>query len=273
MGTVNHLLRERAPLTEDGWRLLDGEAKDVLQATLGARKLIDVGEPLGWSHSAHNLGRTRPLRGRLVEGVEAAQRRVLPLVELRARFRVSRTELDDASRGADDLDLDELDAAARRIAAAENTAVLHGWEAAGIDGVTGASPHRSMALPDNVSDLPHVIARAVERLRAAGVGGPYGLALSPEEHTRVVETTEHGGYLLLDHLRRILEGPVVRAPGVRGAVALSLRGDDYVLALGEDLSLGYLSHDADRVTLYLEETLAFHVASPEAGIWLPREAS
>ena len=84
-----------------------------------------------------------------------------------------------------------------------------------------------------------------------------------------METAEHGGYLLLDHLRRILEGPLVRAPGVEGAVVISLRCDDYLLSLGQDLSLGYLSHDSNHVTLYLEETLAFHVASPEAGIWLP----
>lgn len=267
---MNHLLRDRAPITEDGWRLIDAEAKDVLQATLGARRLLEVGPPLGWSHSAHNLGRVTHLPEGPVDGVEAAQRRVLPLVELRARFTVSRRELDAASRGADDLDLDALDTAAGRIAAAENATVLHGWEAAGLEGVTAASLHRAIPLPDALADLPHAVARAVERMRSAGVGGPYGLALSPEEHTRVVETTEHGGYLLLDHLRRILEGPVVRAPGVRGAVAVSLRGDDHVLALGEDLSLGYLSHDADQVTLYLEETLAFHVASREAGIWLPR---
>lgn len=269
---MNHLLRERAPITEDGWRLLDAQAKEVLQATLGARKLFDVGEPRGWSHSAHSLGRVTRLAGGPAEGVEAAQRRVLPMVELRARFTVSRAELDDAGRGADDLDLAQLDAAARRIAAAENAIVLHGWEGASVEGVTAASSHPSMALPAALTDLPHAVARAVERLRSAGVDGPYGLALSPDEHTRVVETTEHGGYLLLDHLRRILEGPVVRAPGVRGAVAVSLRGGDYVLTLGEDLSLGYLSHDAGQVTLYLEETLAFHVASPEAGIWLPREA-
>ena len=175
---MNHLLRERAPITEDGWRLLDGEAKNVLQTTLGARKLLDVGEPLGWSYSAHNLGRVSPLAPGPIEGVEAAQRRVQPLVELRARFTVSRTELDDASRGADDLDLEDLDAAARRIAAADNATVLHGWAAAAIEGVTKASPYPPIALPDAMADLPHSIARAVERLRSAGVNGPYGLALS-----------------------------------------------------------------------------------------------
>ena len=40
------------------------------------------------------------------------------------------------------------------------------------------------------------------------------------------------GYLLLDHLRQILGGPVVWAPGVEGGVVLSLRGGDFVLDCG-----------------------------------------
>ena len=268
---MNHLLRERAPITSDAWTLLDAEAKDVLRTSLGARKLLDVGDPLGWSHSSVSLGRVTPLPAAPAEGVEAAQRRVLPLVELRCGFEVSLRELQDASRGADDLDLDELDRAATQIASAENAILFHGWQAAGIDGVTGAASHAPIPLPNAFDQFPNAVARAVERLRSAGVDGAYGLALAPAEHTGVVETTEHGGYPLFDHLRRILEGPIVRAPGVEGAVVVSLRGGDYVLQLGEDLSLGYVSDDASTVRLYLEETLAFHVANPEAGIWLPRQ--
>lgn len=204
--------------------------------------------------------------------MEAAQRRVLPLVELRSRFEISLDELRDAERGARDLDLDALDAAATRIATAENAALLHGWPAAGIAGVTGASGPAPVSLPDAFGDYPNVVARAVETLREGGVDGPYGLALGADEHTGVVETTEHGGYPLFEHLRHILDGPIVRAPGVQGAIVLSLRGGDYMFELGEDLSLGYRSHDAQAVTLYLEETFVFHVASPEAGIWLRRPA-
>ena len=102
----------------------------------------------------------------------------------------------------------------------------------------------------------------------AGVSGPYGLALGPEEYTGVVETTEHGGLIVLEHLRQILGGPIVWAPGVAGAVVLSMRGGDFLFESGEDLSIGYSHHDADVVHLYLEESFSFRVATPEAAVTL-----
>jgi uncharacterized linocin/CFP29 family protein len=110
--------------------------------------------------------------------------------------------------------------------------------------------------------------RAIDRLLGSGVGGPFGLALGREQYTRVVETAEHGGYPLLNHLRKILEGPIAWAPGVNGAVVLSLRGGDFVFDSGQDTSVGYDSHDADTVRLYLEESFSFHVATPEAALAL-----
>ena len=110
---------------------------------------------------------------------------------------------------------------------------------------------------------------AVDALRVAGVDGPYGLALGPEAHTRVLETSEHGGYPLLEHLRQILGGPIVWAPAVEGAAVLSMRGGDFLFDSGEDLSIGYESHDADAVELYLEESFSFMVATPEAAVPLP----
>ena len=38
---MSHLLREQAPITEKGWRLLDEEAQERLRPTLAARKLVD----------------------------------------------------------------------------------------------------------------------------------------------------------------------------------------------------------------------------------------
>ncbi len=53
------------------------------------------------------------------------------------------------------------------------------------------------------------MAKAVELLLQSGIAGPYGLALGPDDCTAVIETSEHGGYPLLDHLRKILGGPIV----------------------------------------------------------------
>ena len=82
----------------------------------------------------------------------------------------------------------------------------------------------------------------------------------------MVETAEHGGYPLLDHLHKILEGPIVWSPGVKGAVVLSLRGGDFLFESGQDLSVGYERHDQQAVHLYLEESFSFVVATCEAAV-------
>jgi uncharacterized linocin/CFP29 family protein len=265
---VNHLLRGVAPISDAGWELLDEEARERLTAALAARKLVDFSGPRGWEHAASVLGRVSDLDASPVDGVRAAQRRVLPLVELRREFSLSRSELRDADRGAPDADLGPLDEAASSVARAENIAVFHGFGEAGITGITQASPHEAIPLGDDFDAYPARVAQAVELLLEAGISGPYGLALGPESYTGVIESTEHGGILVLDHLRKILGGPIVWAPGVRCAVVLSVRGGDFLFESGQDLSLGYESHDGDAVNLYLEESFSFRVATAEAAVAL-----
>jgi uncharacterized linocin/CFP29 family protein len=264
---VNHLLRSNAPISDAGWELLDREARERLVPALAARRLVDFSGPLGWEHSATNLGRTSPVAGAPCEGVGGLQRRVLPLVEARADFELPRSELQDADRGADDSDLGPLDRAAHQIAVAENVAVFHGWDGA-ITGISEASPHEQVKLGTAAEQYPSAVAVAVERLLSSGISGPYGLALGREQYRLVVETAEHGGYPLLEHLRKIVEGPIVWAPGVNGAVVLSLRGGDFVFESGQDVSIGYDSHDGEVVRLYLQQSFSFHVATPEAAVAL-----
>jgi uncharacterized linocin/CFP29 family protein len=265
---MNHLLRALAPISDSGWKLLDQEARERLEPALAARRLVDFSGPHGWEHSATNLGRTTPLAAAPCEGVSGLQRRVLPLVEVRADFEISRAELRDADRGAEDADLESLDRAAHQIAVAENTAVFHGWHGA-LTGIGEASPHEPLPLggpPDRA--YPHRVAAAVQQLLHSGIRGPYGLALGGEQYREVARTAEHGGYPLLEHLRKILEGPIVWAPGVGGALVLSLRGGDFRFESGQDLSIGYEGHDSDMVRLYLEESFSFQVATPEAAVML-----
>jgi uncharacterized linocin/CFP29 family protein len=192
----------------------------------------------------------------------------MPLVELRAEFEVAIAELDDAARGALDVDLSKLDDAARHIAVAENVSVFHGYPAAGIRGITESSSHDAIDLGGEAVRYPNAVATATDRLRQSGIGGPYGLAIGPESYTRIVETTEHGGFLLFEHLREILGGPLVWAPGVEGGIVVSLRGGDFLFESGQDFSVGFLRSDAQRVTLYLEESFSFRVVEPDAAVAL-----
>jgi uncharacterized linocin/CFP29 family protein len=255
----NHLLRSHAPISDGNWKLLDDEARERLAAALAARKVVDFLGPFGWEYSATNLGRVAGVAKTPCDGVTALQRRVLPLAELRADFAIQRSELRDDDRGAEDADLEPLDKAAHQMAVAENKAVFHGWTEAGIVGISEASPHQGLQLGEEADSYPRPVARAVEHLLQSGIEGPYALALGSDEFTRVAESAEHGGYPLRDHLRKILEGPMVWAPGLSGGVVLSMRGGDFLFESGQDLSIG-------EVRFYLEQSFSFHVATPEAAV-------
>jgi len=272
---VNHLLRGHAPITDEAWKQIDEEATQALVPRLGGRKLVDFDGPLGWGHSATDLGRVSGSADGPADGVKLRTRQVLPVVELRADFTVSRAELEALDRGAVDTDFDSLNDAARNIAVAENAAIFHGLAEVGIKGMAEASSHDPIPLGDNgFSDYPEHIAKAIEVILSSGVEGPYGVALSPECYTGVVESAERGGYPLLSHIRKIMQesgdGPLVWAPGLDGVVVASLRGGDFLFESGQDLSIGYDSHDAEQVNLYVEESFTFRVATPEAAVALPK---
>jgi uncharacterized linocin/CFP29 family protein len=262
---VNHLFRELAPITAEGWTAIEDEASSALRTYLTGRKLVEFTGPLGWEESAVDVGRVETVKSPHAD-VGASKRVVQPLVELRTDFTVSRAELDAIERGSRSPDLDSVRDAAIRLAEAEDKAIFHGFGAAGIQGISEAAEHTAIPIPDDYEEYPSAVASAVAKLRAGGVDGPYAIALGPRCYTGVIETTEHGGYLVFDHLRKILGGPIVWAPGVDGAVVVSLRGGDFLFESGQDLSLGYDSHDAAEVRLYLEESFSFRVATEEAAV-------
>ncbi len=265
---MNHLLRELAPVTDGAWAQIENEARRALTNFLTARKVVDFSGPGGWEHSALGLGRVTDPQEGPTEGVESRLRLVQPLAELRTPFTVSRQEIAAVERGAPDADWDPVIDAARRAALAEDRLVFRGFPAAGVRGIVETSPHEPITINEDYDRYPNHVAQAVETLKRAGVTGPYAIALGPRCYTGVIETTQHGGYPVLEHLRMILEGPVIWAPAVDGAVVISQRAGDFELVVGQDLSIGYLEHDRESVTLYLEESLTFRAAGPEAAIAL-----
>lgn len=264
---MNHLLREKAPITDAGWAAIDSEATAALKEVLAGRRLLDVTAPKGWEHSAEPTGRTRHI-GVVTGDVDARIREVRPLVELRVPFAVARAELDAIDRGATDADLDPVRLAARDAAVAEDTVVFHGFPAAGIEGIVEETPMEPVSIEEDYERYPSFVAHAVARLKLGGVSGPYAIALGPRCYTGVVEQSEMGGYPVLEHLRLILGGPVVFAPGVNGAVVMSQRGGDAEVVVGQDFSIGYNDHDGEFVRLYLQESITLNLCAPEAFIHL-----
>jgi uncharacterized linocin/CFP29 family protein len=263
---TNNLHRALAPVSSAAWAQIEDEARRTFTGSIAGRRVVDVTDPAGLELAAVGTGHVREITG-VAGGVQARLREARPLVELRVPFPLARADIDDVERGSQDSDWQPVKDAARSIALAEDRIVFDGHEAAGIQGIRTISSHPRLALPADAGDYPDVVSRAATSLRLAGVAGPYSLLLSAQASTAVTESTDHG-YPVLAHLNRLLDGDILWAPALDGAVLLSGRGGDYELHLGQDLSIGYLSHDTDSVTLYLQESLTFLPYTAEAAVAL-----
>jgi uncharacterized linocin/CFP29 family protein len=262
---VDLLKRNLAPITPEAWQQIDDEAKRVLQLHLAGRKLVDVDGPHGWQYAAVNTGHLT-LKSDSGLGVPWGIREVVPVIELRIPIELSIMDLDNAARGAV-VDLAPVVSAAERIAHAEDLAIFSGFKPAGIEGIIANSPHAAVTIPDDYADYPSVVVEAVEALRRGGINGPYALALGPDCYAGLSQAAEDG-YPIRDRVQRFLDGPMVWAPQVDGAVVLSTRGGDFTLTVGQDLSIGYASHTREKVELYLTESFAFRVHEPGAAVHL-----
>lgn len=263
---MNHLHRELAPVSGAAWDEIEAEAKRTLKASLAARKLVDFVGPKGLTTSAVGTGRRQAIAAGEERGVEASLHESQPLVEIRVPFELDQAELDAIDRGAKDGDLDPVVEAAQRIARVEDRAIFHGHAPALIKGICECAGE-PVSLSENYEDYPLAVARAVSRLRSAGVDGPYAIALGKRCYVGITETTK-GGYPVIEHVKRLLDGPLVWAPALDGAAVLSTRGDDFELTVGQDLSIGYLEHDAKKVRLYFQESFTFRVLTPHAAVAL-----
>jgi len=262
---MNELLRNHAPISPEAWKEIDAEATRTLKTLLAARRLVDFTGPLGWNCSSVSTGRTRTLSPSLQDGVVSKLRLSLPLIEIRIPFEVDREELDAIGRGDTNPDLDSVRNAARAAAIAEDRAIFQGYSAAGIDGIFPAASDHGLTIPADFGAYPDVVAEATHRLRSEGVSGPYGIALGPRCYTGLTRSTLRG-YPIINHVRELVDGPIVWAPAVDGAVVMSLRGGDFELIVGQDFSVGYLDHTSTSVLLYLQQSFTFRVLSPEAAV-------
>jgi uncharacterized linocin/CFP29 family protein len=264
------LKRQHAPVTTEAWSQIDEEARRVLKLHLAGRKLVDFSGPHGWALGGVNTGRLKPIDKGPVAGVLHAVREVQPLVEVRSTFTMKILELDYAARGANDLDLDPVIAAAERAARAEDTAIFHGFPEGHITGIVDASPHTPIDVKTNL-EWPRAVAAGKEILRAAGMNGPYALALGVQAYEELAADSEDGYPLRRRIEESLVDGSLVWAPALRGgAVLLSIRGGDYELTVGQDLSIGYAIHDRVNVELYLTESFTFRVLEEKAAILLRR---
>jgi uncharacterized linocin/CFP29 family protein len=263
---VNNLHRELAPISEAAWAQIEEETSRTIKRYLAGRRVVDLQGPAGSALSAVGTGHLTSIAAP-GDGIMARQREVKALVELRVPFELSRQMIDDVDRGANDSDWQPAKDAARKLAFAEDRAIFEGYAAAGIVGVRQGTSNPHKPLPADVRKYPEAFAQALSQLRLVGVNGPYSILLSADAYTELAETSDYG-YPVLEHVKRLVEGKIIWAPAIDGAFVVTTRGGDFDLHIGQDASIGYLSHTDTDVRLYLQETFTFLFLTSEAAVAL-----
>lgn len=260
---MNNLHRDLAPISDVAWAQIEEEVSRTFKRHIAGRRVVDLHGPAGTGLSAVGTGHLRTITSSA--GVIARQREVKPLVEFRVPFELGRQAIDDVERGSNDSDWQPAKDAAKKLAFAEDGAIFEGYTAAGIEGVRQGTSNPKITLPDDVRMYPDAIAQALSQLRLAGVNGPYSVLLDAEIYTALEETSDHG-YPVLQHVKRLADEKIIWAPAINGAFVLTTRGGDFDLHIGQDVSIGYLSHTDSKVELYLQESFTFLYLTSEAAV-------
>ncbi|KNA91209.1 family 1 encapsulin nanocompartment shell protein [Gordonia sp. w5E2] len=263
---MNNLHRELAPISASAWEAIEEEAARSFKRNIAGRRLVDVKGPLGLEASSVTRGHRTKIDAP-ADGIQAFKRSVQPLIELKVPFTVTREAIDDVDRGAEDSDWDPVVDAARELALAEDRAIFEGYAAAGISGIRAEATATPIPLPEDVRDYPEAFSAALSTLKLASIDGPYSIALAADVYNLVNETSNHG-YPVRQHIQRLIDGEIVWAPAITGAFVLSTRGGDFELTIGQDVSIGYDSHDADVVNLYFQESFTYLTYTGEAAVAL-----
>ncbi len=259
------LRKSMAPISNEAWEEINDTAVDVLTSVLSGRKFLDVEGPKGWDYAALSTGRIH-VPANQKGPVKYGMHLVMPLVEVRVPFELNIWELDNVARGARDIELDSLENAAREAAKFEENAIYEGFKAASIAGLKNSSDHDNLVFPEEAEDILNVISMGVSRLKTASIEGPYSLVLNTEKWQKINSFIR--GYPLRKQLENLLGGNIILAPYVKEAYLVSERGGDFRLVLGQDMSIGYESHNNKTVQLYFTESFTFQVVDPAAVIVL-----
>ncbi len=259
---MNILKRELAPISQKGWDEIEDLARETLKASLSARKFVDVIGPKGLHCTSVSTGRLDVPAKQKDQGVNYGIYSVLPLTETRVRFSLASWELDNIERGASDAELDSLVTAAQSIAKFEEEAVYHGFPAGCITGLYELAADSLIPMKLTYDGVVDAVTSAQRRMLDDGVAAPANLAAGPDVWQFLARSAPGGSLRSL--LEKQINGKVILAPALKGALLAADRGGDFELTIGQDFAIGYHSHTTEAINLFMMESFTFRIITPEA---------
>ncbi|MBK1701287.1 family 1 encapsulin nanocompartment shell protein [Thiococcus pfennigii] len=260
---MSYLNRDAASFPAELWTRIDAAAIGAARDRLTARRFLDLEGPFGIGLTSVEIGDEAVVNEPDGELAGTVGSRSIPVPMLQQPLALSIRRVEGHLRLGLPLDLRPVEAAAEAIARREEQVIYQGIPELGLEGLMTANGRSSVPCGDwsEVEQAIGDVLAAVNRLDANGYVGPYALALSPVRYNALFRRYQCSDMLQLDHLQRLCEAGLFKAP-IDGAVLVDARVGD--IKIGQDIQVGYSSNDGTYFRLVVSESLVFMLDEPEA---------
>jgi uncharacterized linocin/CFP29 family protein len=260
---MDYLNRSAAPFSDDIWKRIDDAAISAARDMLTGRRFLEVEGPTGVGLTSVEVGNDDFCRQPGPEEAGAVMGRAISVPMLRKSFDLSIRRIAAHQEMGQPLNLAPVQTAAEAVAAREEEFIYTGQQNFGLPGLLTAEGRNQHAGGDwsKIEQALEDVLAAVNILDTRGFRGPYALALSPTLYNGLFRLYPGTDMLQLQHLRRLCERGVYKAPIENGVLVDPRAGR---LLIGQDLMAGYIGQNGVHYQLYLSLSLVLMVEEPGA---------
>jgi uncharacterized linocin/CFP29 family protein len=260
---MEYLNRRMAPFGEDIWKRIDEAAVNAARDILTGRRFLEVDGPYGVGLTSVEVGHDDFCRQPTPEEAGAVMGRAISVPMLGKELRLSIRRMAAYQDMGQPLNLTPVEDAAEAVARREEEFVYYGQSDFRLQGLLTAEgrAHHEGGDWGNIDQALEDVLAAVNALDARGFRGPYALALSPSLYNGLFRRYAGTDMLQLEHLRRLCQRGVYKAP-IEGCVLIDPRVGK--LIVGQDLMAGYIGQNGVHYQLYLSESVVLRLDEPRA---------
>ncbi|MBQ9931931.1 MAG: bacteriocin family protein [Firmicutes bacterium] len=265
---MEYLGRNEAPVSEELWAKIDEAVIESAKQHMVCRRFLNIYGPLGAGVSYVQVDSAAKEESYDNNMARIGGRRMVEMPQLYQDFAVLWRDLADAEKGGFPLDLSAAMAAAQRSAKQEDELILLGNEDLGVKGLLNTEGSFVIKRGDwskgeaAYKDVAHAIAYFSGKSKL----GRYALLVSPDVYLDLQRLQPNVGVLEIDRIKKLVNDRVYPVgPFGLGKAALVCAEPQYMdLAIGMDLSVGYLEQKDFNHYFRITETAALRVKDPAA---------
>lgn len=265
---MDYFAREDAPISAELWNEIDSTVIENAKKHMVCRRFLNIYGPLGPGAGYVTIDNAKKAEKFENNMARVTGRQIVELPQLYQDFDILWRDIAEAEKNGWPVDLAAAAAAAQKSAKLEDDLILFGNEELGMNGLFTADGSVAIQRGDWTTgeDAYKDVARGISYLASHSMLGRHALVLSPDLYLDLQRLQPNVGLLEIDRIKRLVGDRVYQTgPFGLGKAVLVCAEPQYMdLAVGVDLSTGYLETKEFNHYFRITETIALRIKNPEA---------